>query len=93
MNARRATHFFFAVLFIGAGVFAAAFLYRDYQHLDNLRAENKVLSKRHDALKEESSSREAQLKAFQGDPEYVESVIRAKLNYAKEGELIFRFER
>lgn len=84
---------FFAVLFIGAGVFAAAFLYRDYQHLDKLRAEKMVLSKRHEALVEESSKREAQLENLQGNPEYIESVIRTKLNYAKEGELIFRFER
>jgi cell division protein FtsB len=61
--------------------------------LDNLRSENTVLSKRHDALEDESSKREAQLKSLQGDPEYVESVIRTKLNYAKDGELIFRFER
>ncbi len=93
MTARRFTNLFFAVLFVGAGVFAAAFLYRDYQHLDNLRAENTVLAKRQEALAKESEKREAQLEDLQGDPEYIESVIRTKLNYAKEGELIFRFER
>lgn len=93
MNARRFTNLLFAVLFIGAGIFAASFLYRDYQHLDNLRSENTVLSKRHDSLVEESTKREAQLEYLQGDSAYIESVIRTKLNYAKEGELIFRFER
>ncbi|MDQ8185513.1 septum formation initiator family protein [Pelagicoccus sp. SDUM812002] len=93
MTARRFTNLFFAVLFIGAGVFAAAFLYRDYQHLDNLRSENTILSKRHAAVVDEATKREAQLDDLQANPEYVESVIRTKLNYAKEGELVFRFER
>lgn len=93
MTGRQFTNLFFAILFIGAGVFAAAFLYRDYQHLDNLRAENTVLSKRHDALELESGKRENQLADLQDDPEYIEAVIRTKLNYAKEGERIFRFER
>lgn len=93
MNARRFTNLLFTFLFIGAGLFAASFLYRDYQHLDNLRSENIVLSKRHDALVEESTKREQQLEDLQGNSEYIESVIRTKLNFAKEGELIFRFER
>ncbi len=93
MTARRFTNLFFSFLFLAAGIFAVAFLYRDYQHLDNLRAENKVLSKRHDLLAAESSKREAQLKDLQQNSEYIESVIRTKLNYAKEGETIFRFER
>lgn len=93
MSARRFTNLFFAILFFGAGIFAAAFLYRDYQHLDNLRDENTVLSKRYNSLQVESDKRDAQLVNLQDNPEYIESVIRTKLNYAKEGERIFRFER
>lgn len=93
MKARRYTNLLFAVLFLGVGVAAAAFLYRDYQHLDNLRAENKVLTKRKAVLQSESESREDQLDKLQGDSEYIETVIRSKLNYAKDDEVIFRFER
>ncbi|MBK1876305.1 FtsB family cell division protein [Pelagicoccus mobilis] len=93
MRASRFTNILFAFLFVGAGVFAAVFLYRDYQHFDNLRSENVQLSSRHAALAEESAKREGQLDKLQGDKEYIESVIRTKLNYAKEGEVIFRFER
>lgn len=93
MSARRFTNILFALLFLGMAVFATAFLYRDYQHLDTLRAENAVLNKKGDALREESAKREAQFDKLNGDSEYIESVIREKLNYAKEGEVVFRFER
>lgn len=93
MKASRFTNLFFALLFLAAGVFAAVFLYRDYQHYDKLRSENTQLSSRLEALSEESSKREAKLERLQGDEEYIESVIRSKLNYAKDGEVVFRFER
>lgn len=93
MKASRFTNLLFAILFLGLAAFAAVFLYRDYQHLDNLRAENKVLANRHDALVEESAKRDEQVERLQGDPEYIESVIRTKLNYAKDDEVVFRFER
>jgi len=93
MKATRFTNILFTFLFIGAGVFAAVFLYRDYQHFDNLRSENAQLSSKKAALLEQSSKREAQLSKLSGDHEYIESVIRTKLNYAKDGEVIFRFEQ
>ncbi|EDY84859.1 Septum formation initiator subfamily [Verrucomicrobiia bacterium DG1235] len=93
MSASRFVNLLFVLLFLGTGIFAAAFLYRDYQHLDNLRTENTVLSKRLDSLAEESTRREVQLDQLKGDSEYIETVIRTKLNFAKDGETIFRFER
>lgn len=92
MKASRFTNALFALLFLGAGVFAAVFLYRDYQHFDNLRSENVQLTSRKAALEQEADKREAQLEKLQTDSEYVESVIRTKLNYAKDGEVVFRFE-
>lgn len=93
MRASRLITILFTFLFIGTGVFAAAFLYRDYQHLDNLRSENVVLAKRYSLLEAEANKREDQLNKLKGDSEYIESVIRSKLNYAKDGEIVFRFER
>ncbi|MBC2608113.1 FtsB family cell division protein [Pelagicoccus albus] len=93
MSLSRFTNLLFALLFIGAGLFAAVFLYRDYQHYDNLRSENTVLAKRHEALKQESARREDEVEKLKNDPEFIERAIRTKLNYAKEKEVIFRFER
>lgn len=93
MSARRFTNILFVLLFAGMAIFATAFLYRDYQHLDTLRAENTVLNKRSEGLREEAAKREVQFGKLNGDSEYIEAVIREKLNYAKEGEVVFRFER
>lgn len=93
MKASRLVNALFVVLFLATGVFSVAFLYRDYQHLDNLRSENAVLSRQQENLQRESAAREAQLEKLKGDSEYIESLIRTKLNYAKEGETVFRFEQ
>lgn len=93
MTARRLTNILFTLLFLGVGTVASVFLYRDYQHFDNLRAENRVLVRQNAALEKDAAKRESQLRRLNADPEYIESVIRRKLNFSKDGETIFRFER
>jgi cell division protein FtsB len=43
-------------------------------------------------LQAESEAKEAYLRAFLNDPEFIERVIRERLNYVAPGELLFRFE-
>lgn len=89
----RLVNSFFLAAFVALAVFAAVFLYRDYQHLDYVESQETLLEKRLAALQEESRKREAQLEMLSGDSEYIESIIRAKMKYAKPEETIFRFER
>ena len=44
------------------------------------------------SLQEERKAKEAYLRAFLNDPEFVERVIRERLRYVEPGEIIFRFE-
>lgn len=92
MKSSQIVTFFFVLAFITVGVFAIVFLYRDYQHLDKLRSEQAILEQKLEMLRAEVSEREETLAKLKGDSEYIEKVIREKLNYAKEGEVIFRFE-
>lgn len=44
-----------------------------------------------DRLREEHEQREAYLRAFLQDPEFVERVVRERLGYVKPGETLYRF--
>lgn len=44
------------------------------------------------ALQQERLHKEAYLRAFINDPEFVERVVRERLGYVEPGELIFRYE-
>ena len=92
MNSGRVVNVIFTLAFAAVAVFAAVFLYRDYQHLDHTRKEKALLEQRLGVLRKESSSQEAKVAKLNEDPEYVEKVIREKLDYAKQDEVIFRFE-
>lgn len=45
-----------------------------------------------DELRKERESREAYLRAFLSDPDFVERVIRERMGYVGPGEIVFRFE-
>jgi len=93
MSLRQFTNVLFSLLFLALASVAAVFLYRDYQQLQSQRSENLALEAQYSRLAEEIAEREDDLQRLSNDPEHLESVIRQKLNYAKEGETIFRFER
>lgn len=44
------------------------------------------------ALRHERESKEAYLRAFLNEPEFVERVIRERMGYVGPGEIVFRFE-
>lgn len=43
-------------------------------------------------LKKERESKEAYLRAFINEPEFVERVIRDRMGYVEPGEVVFRFQ-
>lgn len=92
MSSARVVNFLFAFLFAAVAVFAGVFLYRDYQHLDYSRKEKALLEQRLAGLQAEANTRSERIAKLNGDPEYIEKVIREKLNYAKPDEVVFRFE-
>lgn len=92
MKSGRIVNIFFALAFVALGVFAAIYLYRDYQHLDHLKSEEQVLDNRLNSLEKAATDQQKKLDWLEGDSEYVEKVIREKLNYVKEDEDVFRFE-
>lgn len=88
----RAVNLIFALAFVLLAVGASVYLYRDYQHLDKQRSEEAELARKLELLEQENQRRERSIVKMEKDSEYVEKVIRDKLNYAKEDEVVFRFE-
>ena len=92
MAFRRIANFIFYLVFAGVAVFSVTFLYRNYQEPEAMRAEEKVAEAKLNELKRKSDQRELALTKLESDKDYVEDTIRKKLGYAKENEVIFRFE-
>lgn len=62
---------------------------REYANFEQRRAEAEL---RLTALQEEREAKEAYLRAFLSEPEFVERVIRERMGYIAPGEIVFRFE-
>jgi cell division protein FtsB len=62
---------------------------REHAHMEQVKLEAEA---RLQALREEREVKEAYLRAFLSDPEFVERVIRERLGYVGPGETVFRFE-
>lgn len=62
---------------------------REYTAFEARRVESEA---RLSALREEREEKEAYLRAFLNDPEFVERVIRERMGYVAPGEIVFRFE-
>lgn len=62
---------------------------REYMAFEQRRAEmeHRLLS-----LRQEREAKEAYLRAFLSEPEFVERVIRERMGYVAPGEIVFRFE-
>lgn len=82
----------FTLSLLALGVFASVFLYRDYQHLDALRKSREVMESRLSEMEREAAARADTIAKLKSDPDFAERVIREKLSYAKQDEVVFRFE-
>jgi len=62
---------------------------REYVAFEEHRAQVEVQLA---SLKKEREAKEAYLRAFLNEPEFVERIIRDRLGYVGPGEIVFRFE-
>ncbi len=92
MRTTRLLNIFFLLAFLLVGAFAGSYAYQRYEKLEAARSEEALASERLALLQKKTESRRTSLDRLNRDPEYVERIIRQKLNYAKEGEVVFKFE-
>ena len=82
---------FYAFVFLALSAFAGISFMQTYQELDNLRTQATETRQRLQVAEEELREQERMLSQLRSDPQYVESMIRRKLGYARQGETVFRF--
>lgn len=92
MSFGRVFNILFVLAYVALGVFGLSYLYRENDALRVLEAKEAVAQERLDTFRSEVAQKREDLSRLKDDPEYIEQVIRTKLNYAKENELIYRFE-
>ena len=81
----------YAVAFLALSAFAGIAFVQTYQQLANLQTQESESRQRLQVAEQELRDQERMLAQLRSDPQYVESMIRRKLGYAKQDETIFRF--
>ncbi len=81
----------YAVVFLALSAFAGIAFAQTYQQLTNLQTQESESRQRLQVAEQELRDQERMLAQLRSDPQYVESMIRRKLGYAKQDETIFRF--
>ena len=81
----------YAVAFLALSAFAGIAFVQTYQQLTNLQTQESESRQRLQVAEQELRDQERMLAQLRSDPQYVESMIRRKLGYAKQDETIFRF--
>ncbi|MBK8476756.1 MAG: septum formation initiator family protein [Opitutaceae bacterium] len=81
----------YAVVFLALSAFAGIAFVQTYQQLANLQTQESESRQRLQVAEQELRDQERMLAQLRSDPQYVESMIRRKLGYAKQDETIFRF--
>jgi cell division protein DivIC len=92
MRTARLLNLLFLVCLLVVGSFAGTFAYQRYEKLVAARSTEAETARQLEQLEEKTRAKRTELARLQHDPEYVEKVIRQKLNYAKENEVVFKFE-
>lgn len=81
----------YAVAFLALSAFAGIAFVQTYQQLTNLQTQESESRQRLQVAEQELRDQERMLAQLRSDPQYVESMIRRKLGYAKQDETIFKF--
>lgn len=92
MSTTRILNFFFLIVFLLASGFALSHLDGRYDKLVATREAENLAKSELAELEAKIEAKKTSLTRLNHDPEYVEKVIRQKLNYAKAGETVFKFE-
>ncbi len=92
VNLRRVIVGFYFVLFLGVGLTAGVFFLQARAEYSQLKQQETLSRRRLAEAEAKLREQEIIIDRLRHDPAYVEKVIRRRLNYAKPGEFIFRFE-
>lgn len=92
MRTARLLNIFFLFGLLTVGCFAGSYAFKRYQKLETARGAEVEASKNLALLDAKTDARRTALARLKHDPEYVERIIRQKLNYAKENEVVFKFD-
>ncbi|MDR1789161.1 MAG: septum formation initiator family protein [Opitutaceae bacterium] len=86
------THFFLFLAFCVAAVWGAVSLYRDHREYGKVRGEAAASERRLRDKERALAEQERAARRLVSDREYVELMIRRRLDYAKPEERVFRFD-
>ena len=78
--------------FLVIASFAGSYALERYRKLEVIKNSEAKAAARLVEMQVATSSKRESLARLNHDPEYVERIIRQKLNYAKTGETVFKFE-
>ncbi|MEM9158951.1 MAG: septum formation initiator family protein [Verrucomicrobiota bacterium] len=92
MSFGRVFNILFALAYLALFAFAFTYLYQENDELRVLKERQSQAQEQLDTYREEVATKRDELSRLSNDPEYIEQTIRTKLNYAKDDELVFRFE-
>ena len=81
----------YAIVFLALSLFAGISFVQTHQELDNLKAQQNEAQQRLALAERDLRDQEKTLEQLRTDPQFVETMIRRKLGYARSGELVFRF--
>lgn len=92
MSTTRILNIFFFIVFVLASGFVLSHVDKRYEKLKATRAAELAATTQLTELEAKIEAKKLSLNRLNHDPEYVEKVIRQKLNYAKDEEIVFKFE-
>ena len=81
----------YAVVFLALSAFAGISFMQTYQELANQQTQETETRQKLQVAEQDLREQQRMLAQLRSDPQYVESMIRRKLGYAKQGETVFRF--
>jgi len=93
MTFRRSVIAFYTLLFVALTLFAGLFFLRTYGEYRALRAQEAESHRRLAELESRLAEHYRSLEGMKSDRAHVERIIRERLGYAREDEVVFRFER
>jgi cell division protein DivIC len=92
MMSRRIIFFLYVVLLCGFGIGAGALFYDARVEYKALKQTQAASQARLEAAQARLREQQRVLDRLKTDPKFVERVLRERLHYAKQGEVIFRFD-
>lgn len=92
MNPRRVITFVYVFVLTGLGLAAGALFFETQQEFNRLRRTEQSLRRQVAEAEQRLKEQDRVLERLKTDRDYVEKVIRKQLNYARPGDVIFKFE-